>query len=111
MAATLITAPVEEDLAPEIAEALSLHGLTRAAGGVAAAMRAEDAVHGWDETAHILHIDPVPRVIPGDEWAVLADGLAQRVIALEAFLHDLGDRRRVLSDGVVPPDLLDGSEW
>lgn len=50
-----------------------------------------------------LHVDPVPRVIPGVEWDRLAAGLAQRVRALEAFLRDPS---AAVSAGLVPAELV-----
>src|SRR5687767_149317 len=111
MAATVFSAPIDERLHGGIGPALEAYGLDRAARAVHASMTAEDAIHGWDETAHILRIDPVPRVFAADEWAVLEAGLAQRVRALEAFLHDAAGPRLAFRDGVVPADLLDDSEW
>jgi uncharacterized circularly permuted ATP-grasp superfamily protein len=111
MAGTLFNTAIDETVAPEVDDALALYGLDRAAEDVQASMAAEDAIHGWEETAHILRIDPVPRVFEAEEWSELADGLAQRVRALEAFLRDAAGPRHAFADGVVPHDLLDGSEW
>jgi uncharacterized circularly permuted ATP-grasp superfamily protein len=55
-------------------------------------------------------LDLIPRVIPEDEWAVLAAGVAQRVQALEALLADLYGRGQILEDGVVPRRLVTSSE-
>lgn len=48
-------------------------------------------------------LDLVPRLIPGEEWAVLERGLVQRMTALNRFLDDLyvGERAAV-HDGIVP---------
>jgi len=51
-------------------------------------------------------IDLVPRVMPADEWKRLEKGLAQRVRALNLFLHDVYHDGKILSDGVVPRDLI-----
>lgn len=51
-------------------------------------------------------LDIVPRVIPADEWTVLEQGVAQRVRALEAFLNDVYDKMAVVSDGVIPRQLV-----
>jgi uncharacterized circularly permuted ATP-grasp superfamily protein len=55
-------------------------------------------------------LDLIPRVIPEDEWAVLAAGVAQRVQALEALLADLYGKGQILEDGVVPRRLVTSSE-
>ncbi|MDR7080751.1 putative circularly permuted ATP-grasp superfamily protein [Arthrobacter ginsengisoli] len=51
-------------------------------------------------------LDIVPRVIPADEWTVLEQGVAQRVRALEAFLNDVYDKMAVVTDGVIPRQLV-----
>jgi uncharacterized circularly permuted ATP-grasp superfamily protein len=51
-------------------------------------------------------LDAVPRVLAGEEWDVLAPGIAQRVRALEALLDDVYNRQRVVSDGVIPRSLV-----
>ncbi|CAH0318182.1 hypothetical protein SRABI128_04763 [Microbacterium sp. Bi128] len=45
-------------------------------------------------------------MIPADEWSVLERGVAQRVRALEAFLNDVYDKMTVVSDGVIPRQLV-----
>lgn len=51
-------------------------------------------------------VDLVPRVIPADEWSHLEKGLAQRVHALNLFLYDVYHEGKILSDGVVPRELV-----
>jgi uncharacterized circularly permuted ATP-grasp superfamily protein len=51
-------------------------------------------------------VDPVPRVLHGDEWDRLAAGLAQRTRALNRFLLDAYGEQRVVQDGVVPASAL-----
>ncbi len=51
-------------------------------------------------------VDLVPRVIPANEWAFLEKGLAQRVRALNLFLHDIYHDGKILKDDVVPRDLI-----
>lgn len=45
---------------------------------------------------------PIPRLIASGEWAILEQGLFQRLRALNAFLWDIYHEQRCLSDGVVP---------
>src|SRR4051812_1758714 len=54
--------------------------------------------------------DPVPRLLPADEWDELAAGLAQRVRALNAFLADAYGERRIVAAGVVPERVIDGAD-
>lgn len=56
------------------------------------------------------HVDPVPRVISGRDWAHLAAGLAQRVRALNAFVADVYAERRIVAEGVVPQRVLDTAD-
>ena len=51
-------------------------------------------------------VDLVPRVLPSNEWAALEKGLAQRVRALNLFLHDIYHEGKILKDGVVPRELI-----
>ncbi len=54
----------------------------------------------------IMPFDPVPRIVPADEWAKLERGLKQRVRALNLFIHDVYHERRILRDNIVPPELI-----
>jgi uncharacterized circularly permuted ATP-grasp superfamily protein len=53
--------------------------------------------------------DIIPRLIPGDEWAVVERGLAQRLRALNRFIDDIYNDQQIIADGVFPADLLDES--
>ena len=53
--------------------------------------------------------DIIPRLIDGDEWSVVERGLAQRLRALNHFIDDIYNDRRIIADGVFPADLLDDS--
>lgn len=52
-------------------------------------------------------VDPVPRIIDGQEWARVSVGISQRVRTLEALLDDVHCDRRVVEDGVLPAELLE----
>lgn len=65
------------------------------------------AVYGdGDAAERIIPFDIVPRVFLADEWARLSEGLVQRVQAINAFLDDIYGERRILAEGVLPPDLI-----
>ncbi len=51
-------------------------------------------------------IDPVPLMIPHEEWVKISAGLAQRVRLLEAVMADLYGPQRVIAKGLIPPDLI-----
>ncbi len=57
-----------------------------------------------------FRIDPIPRVIDASEWRALADGVAQRVRALELFVRDVYAERKIVRAGVVPEHCLDGAQ-
>ncbi len=54
----------------------------------------------------ILPFDCIPRVLTAAEWARLEAGVKQRVAALNAFLYDIYHDRKIITDGVVPADLV-----
>jgi len=63
------------------------------------------AVYGENEgTERLIPFDIVPRILPPHEWAHLAQGLKQRVQALNAFLGDIYHEQRILRDGRIPPE-------
>jgi uncharacterized circularly permuted ATP-grasp superfamily protein len=51
----------------------------------------------------IFPFDLLPRIIPAKEWEMLERGLAQRITALNLFLHDIYHEQKILKDGVIPP--------
>jgi A circularly permuted ATPgrasp len=61
------------------------------------------AVYGEDTgQERLIPFDIVPRIIPSHEWKHLADGLRQRVKALNAFLHDIYHDQDILKAGLIP---------
>lgn len=54
-------------------------------------------------------LDPIPRVITGEDWQLLEAGVAQRVQALERFLDDIYTEGQVFHDGIVPRRLVQSS--
>ncbi|MEM1442941.1 MAG: circularly permuted type 2 ATP-grasp protein [Verrucomicrobiota bacterium] len=61
-------------------------------------------------TERIFPFDPFPRIIPADEWAVLEEGLRQRMKALNMFLADIYSERRIIKEGVIPEYLVKTSK-
>jgi carboxylate-amine ligase len=55
-------------------------------------------------------IDPVPRVIPADEWRLLEAGLIQRVDALRRFVDDAYGPARIVREGIVPAFVLESAD-
>ncbi|MCG7361647.1 circularly permuted type 2 ATP-grasp protein [Roseomonas sp. ACRSG] len=50
--------------------------------------------------------DPVPLVLPAEEFDHLATGLAQRARLMETLLADLYGPQRLVAEGLVPPALV-----
>ena len=53
--------------------------------------------------------DIVPRLIAGSEWEEVERGLAQRLRALNMFIDDVYNDRKIVADGIFPAGLLDDS--
>ena len=51
-------------------------------------------------------LDLIPRVIDGDTWDAIADGLQQRLRAINLFLQDIYNDGRIFKDGPVPKSLI-----
>ena len=63
---------------------------------------------GLEGAQQRFEIDLVPRILTHYEWTELAAGLGQRARALELFLQDIYGEQRVLRDGIIPADVVDG---
>ncbi|MGH8655097.1 MAG: circularly permuted type 2 ATP-grasp protein [Gammaproteobacteria bacterium] len=50
--------------------------------------------------------DIIPRVIPEKEWKTVHAGLQQRLVALNRFIDDVYNERKILKDGVIPRELI-----
>jgi len=53
--------------------------------------------------------DVIPRVLSTTEWDRVAAGLIQRLTAINMFIDDLYGAARVLDDGIVPREVIEGS--
>jgi uncharacterized circularly permuted ATP-grasp superfamily protein len=63
------------------------------------------AVYGEEAgTERLIPFDLLPRIIPSDEWKMLQKGLAQRVKALNLFLHDIYHSQEILRAGLIPAE-------
>ncbi|MEJ8574568.1 circularly permuted type 2 ATP-grasp protein [Microbaculum marinum] len=54
----------------------------------------------------IIPFDVVPRIITGTEWGRMAEGLEQRVKAINAFLADIYSNQEILKAGILPAELI-----
>jgi uncharacterized circularly permuted ATP-grasp superfamily protein len=55
-------------------------------------------------TERLIPFDLIPRVIPAHEWSEMEKGLAQRVTALNRFIHDVYHEQEIVRAGLVPAD-------
>lgn len=65
------------------------------------------AVYGHSAgTEKIWPFDIIPRIVEGKEWDRIERGLKQRIAALNLFIDDIYNDRKILRDKVVPEELL-----
>ncbi len=62
-----------------------------------------------DAIDRILPFDLIPRVLTAGEWDVIERGVVQRVTAINQFLWDIYHDQRILTDGVIPRQLVLGN--
>ena len=60
-------------------------------------------------TERLIPFDLIPRIIPAHEWSTLEKGLAQRVTALNRFIHDIYHGQDIIRAGLVPAEQLTGN--
>ena len=53
-------------------------------------------------------LDPLPLIIPPEEWAEVSAAVAQRATLLNAMLADLYGEQKLLAEGLLPPSLVYG---
>jgi uncharacterized circularly permuted ATP-grasp superfamily protein len=64
-------------------------------------------VYGRDEgTEKIMPFDIIPRIVSSSDWQQIENGLKQRIFALNEFIQDVYNDKRILKDKVVPEDLI-----
>jgi uncharacterized circularly permuted ATP-grasp superfamily protein len=60
-------------------------------------------------TERLIPFDLIPRVIPAHEWRSMEKGLAQRVNALNRFVHDVYHDQEILKAGIVPREQIENN--
>ncbi len=64
-------------------------------------------VYGRSEgTEKIFPFDIIPRIVAAEDWRQIEDGLKQRIFALNEFLQDIYNDRKIIRDKIVPEDLI-----
>jgi len=61
------------------------------------------------QTERIFPFDLLPRIIPNSEWRHIEEGVRQRIQALNAFLLDVYGEQRILREGIIPRELVEGA--
>lgn len=59
-----------------------------------------------DAEEKIFPFDVIPRLIPSSEWKTIEAGLKQRITALNMFIQDIYNDKKILNDGIVPKELV-----
>ena len=63
------------------------------------------AVYGEESGGErLIPFDMLPHIIPLSEWQMLEKGLRQRVMALNAFLHDIYHDQAMIKAGKIPAE-------
>ncbi|MCQ2003502.1 circularly permuted type 2 ATP-grasp protein [Rhizobium sp. NRK18] len=69
------------------------------------------AVYGHEDSSErLIPFDLIPRIISGREWRKLAQGIEQRVIALNAFLDDIYHKQEIVRAGRIPRELIERND-
>ena len=56
-------------------------------------------------------LDIIPRIIPKTQWNKVVKGLTQRVNALNLFIDDVYNDKKIFKDKVIPKDLVFKSQY
>lgn len=56
----------------------------------------------------VWELDPVPLVLDAPDWAEIEKGLKQRAELLNHILTDIYGQRRLIKQGILPPDIVFG---
>jgi uncharacterized circularly permuted ATP-grasp superfamily protein len=54
----------------------------------------------------IFPFDIIPRIIRSEEWALIENGIKQRLRALNIFLKDVYHQQFIIKDGIIPAKLI-----
>ena len=54
----------------------------------------------------LFPFDPIPRIITKEEFDEIDKGLQQRVTALNLFIADIYSDKKIIKDGVIPPEFV-----
>lgn len=60
-------------------------------------------------TERIWPFDIVPRIIEEGEWCRIERGLKQRITAINLFIDDMYNERRIVRDRIIPDEIIEGA--
>lgn len=63
-------------------------------------------VHGEEQGHRPWELDPIPLIFSSTEWEKIATGLTQRAELLNLVLTDVYGERRLIKEGVLPPEVV-----
>ena len=64
-------------------------------------------VYGRAEgTEKIFPFDIIPRIVSAEDWQQIESGLKQRIFALNEFVQDVYNDRKIIKDKVIPEELI-----
>ena len=63
-------------------------------------------VHGAQQEHRPWELDPIPLIISNTDWDVISTGLTQRATLLNLILEDLYGERRLIKEGLIPPEVV-----
>ena len=63
-------------------------------------------VHGEERGHRPWELDPIPLIFSSAEWEKIATGLTQRAELLNRVLMDVYGERRLIKEGVLPPEVV-----
>ena len=63
-------------------------------------------VHGEQQGHRPWALDPIPLIISNADWETISAGLTQRAKLLNLILTDLYGERRLIKDGLIPPEVV-----
>ena len=55
-------------------------------------------------TERVIPFDIIPRIIEKKEWSIMEAGCKQRILALNAFLHDIYHQQDIIKAGIIPAE-------
>ena len=73
-------------------------------------LRSRGVSFGGAEGTRLFAVDPVPRLLERREWKLVERGIAQRARALNAFIADAYDERRIVAAGLISARTIESAD-